>query len=447
MTGFGGVAETRYAPCGDDSIAYQVFGEGPVDMVFMSAWFSHVDGRWEEPHFAETLRRFASFSRLMVFDRRGSGASDPMPGAEPTWEDWHDDIRAVMDAAGSERAAILGVGDSGPVAMLFAATYPARVSSLVLANTGACLCQADDYPFGLTEDEVERFIVRTKRSWGTGGLVDIFSPSMGGDQRYREWWARYQRMSASPGRSTKMARLIFDIDARRALETITVPTLILHRKDFRFFSIEHGRYLAEHIKGAKFIEVEGADGFIYLGNSELVADYIEEFVTGQRRAAEADRILATVLMTDMVGSTDKASELGDQRWRAVMDTHDTVVRSELSRYRGQLVRTTGDGMLATFDGPARGIRCASNIRDALGQIGVTIRSGLHTGEVEMRDGQAGGIAVHIGARIMAEARPGEILVSRTVKDLVTGSDIRFADRGLHTLKGLPQDWQLFAVSV
>jgi pimeloyl-ACP methyl ester carboxylesterase/class 3 adenylate cyclase len=442
--------DTRYAKCSVDGIAchiaYQTLGGGDRDIVFMSAWFSHVDGRWEEPRFAAMLRRIASMGRLIVFDRRGSGASDPLPMATPSWEDWADDILAVMDAAGSKRATLIGVGDSGPLAILVAATYPDRVSSLVLINTGARLTRGDDYPWGLSREEVDRFLQRTRESWGTGGVVDVFSPSAAEDQRYREWWAKYQRMSASPGRSTAMAGLVFDIDVRPVLSAVHMPTLVMHRRDFRFFPIEHGRYLAEHIAGAKFIELPGADGFIYLGDTNTLLDYVEEFVTGVRPARDPDRVLATVLLTDMVGSTDRAVELGDHRWRGVLDAHDTVVRRQLEQYRGKLHRTTGDGVLATFDGPARGIRCAIGIRDELQREGIAIRAGLHTGEIELRESEIGGIAVHIAARVSALASAGEVLCTSTVKDLVTGADISFDDRGAHALKGVPREWQLYAVT-
>jgi pimeloyl-ACP methyl ester carboxylesterase/class 3 adenylate cyclase len=439
------VPETRYARLGDDHIAYQTLGSGPRDILFMSAWFSHVDGRWEEPRFATMLRRLAAMGRLIVFDRRGIGASDPFTAAEPTWEDWADDLRAVLDAAGSERATVIGVGDSGPLALLFAAAHPQRVSSLVVINTGARLVQAPDYPWGLTPDDVQRFLTRTKESWGTGGILDVFSPSGADDERYQQWWARYQRMSASPGRSTAMARLTFAVDARRVLSTIHVPTLVIHRKDFRFFPIELGRYLGEHIPGAKFVEVPGPDGFIYLGDTDAIISEIEEFVTGARRAPDIDRVLATVLLTDMVGSTDRAAQLGDHRWRAVLDTHDDIVRGQLELYRGKLHRATGDGLLATFDGPARAVRCAQAMRDLLRQADIDIRSGLHAGEVELRGSEIGGIAVHIAARISAEASGGEILCSSTVRDLVTGSDLEFVDRGRRQLKGVPQEWQLYEV--
>jgi len=439
------VPETRYARCGDDYIAYQTVGKGPPDILFMSAWFSHVDGRWEEPRFAAMLHRLATMGRLIVFDKRGSGASDPLARAEPTWEDWADDISAVLEAADSERASVVGVGDSGPLAMLFAATQPQRVTSLVLINTGARLAQGPDYPWGMSDEQVDHFLQRTRETWGTGVLADVFSASASSDERYRQWWARYQRMGSSPGRSTAMARLVFAVDVRNVLSTIHVPTLVIHRKDFEFFPVELGRYLGEHIANAKYLELPGADGFIYLGDTDAVLSEVEEFVTGTRRAPEADRILATILLTDMVGSTDRAARIGDHRWRAILDTHDDIVRGQLQQFRGRLHRATGDGMLATFDGPARGIRCAQALRDTLREAGIDIRSGLHAGEIELRGDEIGGIAVHIAARIGAQAESGEILCSSTVKDLVTGSDLAFVDRGRHQLKGVPQEWQIYAV--
>lgn len=440
------IPETKYARRPDGAIAYQVVGDGPIDMVFMSAWFSHVDGRWEEPSFARFLRRLTSFCRLILFDKRGSGASDPLPGAEPTWEDWADDITDVLDAAGSERAVVVGVGDSGPMAILFAATNPGRVSHLVLANTGARFAHAPDYTWGTPADQVAGFLQRLKESWGTGGLVDVFSASMAEDERYRQWWARYQRMGASPVASMGMARLIFGIDVRDVLSTIRVPTLVLHREEFEFWPVGHGRYLAEHIPGAKYVGLPGRDGFLYLGDSEAVAEEIEEFVTGARRAPEPDRVLATVMFTDLVKSTDRAAELGDRKWLGLLDAHNDLVQTELDRYRGRLIRFTGDGLLATFDGPGRGIQSALRMREGLRSLGMEMRSGLHAGEVELRGEEIGGIAVHIGARIMSMAGPGEILVSSTIRDLTTGASIRFEDRGQHALRGVPEKWHLFSVA-
>jgi pimeloyl-ACP methyl ester carboxylesterase/class 3 adenylate cyclase len=435
---------TRYAHGEGGDIAYQVVGDGPIDLVFMSAWFSHVDGRWEEPSFARMLRRLASFSRLLVFDKRGVGASDPLPADTTTWEEWADDVRAVMDAAGSERAAIVGVGDSGPIAMLFAATYPDRVQSLVLVNTAARFTRTSDYPYGHQPQEVEDFLRLQRDTWGRGGTVEALNPSMAADERYRSWWSRYQRMSASPSTSRRIGELIFGMDVRQVPPSIRVPTLVVHRSGLQMVPVGHGRYLAEHIPGAKYVELPGQDYFVYIGNTEAILDEIEEFVTGARRAHEIDRVLATVMFTDIVGSTDRAAALGDRRWRDLIDAHDALVRSRLEEFRGRWINSTGDGFLATFDGPARAVRGAFAIRDSLADYGIRIRSGLHTGEVELRDGGVGGIAVHIGARVMAEAGEDEVLVSSTVKDLVTGSGIRFEERGVRQLKGVPEPWRLYA---
>ena len=437
------IPDVRYASCNGGRIAYQVLGDGPIDMVFMSAWFSHVDGRWEEPSFARMLSRFSSFARLIVFDKRGTGASDPLPTDATTWEDWADDIRTVMDAAGSERAAIVGVGDSGPIAMLFAATHPERVSALVVANTSARATRAPDYPWGRTPQEVEQFLEEEEATWGFGGMLEKFTPSKVNDPNYRRWWAKYQRMAASPGTSTSVARLIFQMDVRPFLQTIQAPTLVVQRRDLAMASVEHGRYLGDHIPNAKYMEMPGSDYFIYLGGSEVI-DAIEEFLTGVPPEAEPDRVLATVVVTDIVGSTDRALTLGDRRWLALLDMHDYVIRRKIEEFRGRIVKTTGDGMLATFDGPARAVHSSLAMASALRDVGIDIRSGLHTGEIELRGDDVGGIGVHIGSRIASVAEAQEVLCSRTVKDLTVGSGIGFEDRGVYELKGVPERWRLFA---
>jgi pimeloyl-ACP methyl ester carboxylesterase/class 3 adenylate cyclase len=438
------IPETYYAKSGGDHIAYQVLGEGPLDLVFISAWFSLVDGRWEEPAFARMLERLASFSRLILFDKRGSGASDPLPATSTTWEDWADDVRIVLDAVGSNKAAICGVGDSGPIAVLFSATYPDRVSALIVANTAARLIQAPDYPWGMRPEDVETFLKLKADTWGTGGMINFFSPSMVGDERYKRWWARYQRMSASPSVSASVAKLILDIDVRQVLQTIRVPTLVIQRDKVPMVPVEHGRFLGENIPNAKYVELKGEDYFLFQGDMNAVIDEIEEFLTGMRRGPEIDRLLATVMFTDIVGSTDRAAELGDRRWSELLDTHDSIVRKQLDSFRGRLIKSTGDGLLATFDGPARAVRCSMGVRDSLQSVGIDIRTGLHTGEIEVRGDDVGGIAVHIGARVMHEAGAREVLVSSTVKDLVTGSGITFEDRGTHQLKGVPDEWHLYA---
>lgn len=412
-------------------------------MVFMSAWFSHVDGRWEEPSFARMLQRFASFSRLIIFDKRGSGASDPLPRDSLTWEEWADDVRCVMDDAGSKKAAIVGVGDSGPIAMLFTATYPDLVSALVVVNTAARFTYSDDYRWGRKVEEVKNFLAEQERGWGTGGMLDIFSPSRANDERYRRWWSRYQRMSASPGTSTSVSRLIMAMDVREFLSTIQAPTLVIQRDSVPMVAVEHGRYLGENIPNAKYVELPGSDYFIYLGNSDVV-DEIEEFITGVRHVSEPDRVLATVMFTDIVGSTDRAMALGDRRWRDLLDTHDDIVRRQVESFRGRVVKNTGDGILASFDGPARAIHSAFAIQDGLQNAQIEIRAGLHAGEIELRGDDLGGVAVHIGSRVMGVASPNEVLVSRTVKDLTVGSGIAFQDRGEHVLKGVPEPWRLFA---
>lgn len=438
------VPETYYAKSGANHIAYQVVGDGPLDLVFMSAWFSHVDGRWDEPNFARMLNRLASFSRLIVFDKRGSGASDPLPAGATTWEDWADDIRIVLDAVGSTKAALVGVGDSGPIAMLFSVTYPDRVSALVLANTGARHTQTEDYPWGMRPEDVETWLQLQRERWGTRGMINFFSPSMVGDEQYARWWTRYQRMSASPSMGAAVAKVIFSMDVRQILKTIRVPTLVVQRDSVPMVPVEHGRYLGENIPGAKYVELPGNDYFLFQGDMDAVIDEMEEFLTGVRRVPEPDRLLATVMFTDIVGSTDRAAELGDRRWRELLDMHDALVRKQLDEHRGRLIKTTGDGLLATFDGPARAIRSSFAIRDALKTVDIDIRTGLHTGEVEVRGDDVGGIAVHIGARVMSEAGTHEVLVSSTVKDLVAGSGISFEDRGTRRLKGVPDEWHLYA---
>jgi len=438
--------ETRYARSEEGDVAYQVVGEGPLDLVFISSWTSNVEVMWEEPLFARFLRRLATFCRVLCFDKRGSGISDPVPlAAVPTLEEWTDDVRRVMDAAGSKRAALLGAGWGAQMAMLFAATYPERTSALILVNASARSLHDVDYPSGLPADLVPRFLQRREERWGTGGVVDLVAPSVAQDERFRRSTARYERLSMSPRASSITAAAIMERDLRAVLPSIRVPTLVLHRAGDRAFPVGHGRYLAEHIPGAKYVELPGEDDFIYVGDTETMLAEIEEFLTGVRPVAEIDRVLATVLFTDIVGSTERAATLGDRAWHALLDTHHGIVRRELERHRGREVDTAGDGFLATFDGPARAIRCACAIRDGVRSLGIEIRAGLHTGECELMGDGVGGIAVHIGARVAASAAPGEVLVSSTVKDLVAGSGLRFVDRGVHSLRGVPGEWRLFAV--
>ena len=435
---------------GGSSVAYQVIGDGPIDVIWVTSWFSHIDGRWQEPRWHRFWTQMSSWCRLILYDRRGSGASDAFPdGAHPTWEDWVEDIAAVMDAAGSERAAVVASADAGPVGALFAATFPGRVSALVLVNSSARFLEAPDYPFGVTKEFAESFIAAAEPRWGNEALVDMVVPSMAHDPVYLEFWARYQRMVASPMTAGRQMRLqILTADIREILPSIKVPTLVLHRKGITMpiHTIEHGRYLADHIPGARLVELEGDDVVLPLGDQDAVVAEIQEFVTGVRPVPDPDRILATVMFTDIVESTRRLSEVGDSGWRRLLDAHEALVRHQIEGFGGKMIRTTGDGVLATFNGPARAIRCAGSIRRALDALGLTIRVGVHTGEVELLLDDVAGIAVHTAARIMSEADPDEILVSSLVRDLAAGSGIDFVDRGVRTLRGVKGDWQLLAAT-
>ena len=436
--------ETRYAWLGQDRIAYQVLGQGPPDLVL--AIGVTVDVAWEEPGAALWLRTLASFSRVILFDRRGSGASDPLPADPlPPWESYAEELDVVMDAAGSERAALLADIVDGPTALLFAGTRPERTSALILMHTAAKLVASDDYPIGMPTEVAEALVAQFGELWGTEAMAAMLVPSRAGDERFRRWLAKLVRTGGSPRAAQAFLRAGLEVDVRPVLPLIQAPTLVLHRRDYQFLSIDHGRYLAEHIPGAKLVELPGADGTLIWETPELALDLIEEFLTGVRRPAGASRVLATVLFTDIVGSTERAGRLGDRRWRELLDVHDELVRRLVEEFHGRLVQMTGDGVLATFDGPGRAIRCAAELRDELRSIGLQIRAGLHTGEVEQRDDDVGGIAVHIAARIMAAAGPGEILTSRTVRDLVVGSDIALDDRGPQPLKGIEGTWQLFTM--
>jgi class 3 adenylate cyclase len=440
--------ETRYARLGDARIAYQVMGEGPPDVVVSAGTYGNIDLDWEDPLAARMYRRIAAFSRLIRFDRRGSGSSDPLPlDALPPWEAYMEEVEAVMDAVGSERAAIMGVFDAGPMAALFAATKPERTVALILANTAARLLASEDYPIGAPPEVVEEVIDRVEETWGTEAQAWMQAPSRAGDEHFRRWFAKYTRGIASPTAVKAYLQAMLEADARPILPSIHLPTLVVHRTNYPLFRIEHGRYLAEHIEGARLVELPGADGALAWENADLLIDEIEEFLTGIRRRAAPDRALATVLFTDIVGSTERAGELRDERWLRLLDVHDETARRVVGGLDGRLIKMTGDGILAIFDGPGRGIRAAALLREELRRAGLDIRAGVHTGEVELRDGDVGGIAVHIGARVMSAAAPGEILVSRTVRDLIAGSEIRLEDRGAHQLKGVEGPWQLFAAAV
>ena len=441
--------QTRYAQAPDGvSIAYQVLGDGPRDLVWVPGWVSHLEAAWEEPTLARFFERLASFSRLILFDKRGTGMSDRGSVSElPTLETRMSDVLAVCDAVGSDRAALFGVSEGAPMCALFAATYPGRTTAIILFGGYARRLEAPDYPIGSSLEAREAFQEEIARDWGGPVGLDIRAPSRIHDERFRANWARYLRMGASPAAVLALTRMNAEIDVRPILESIRVPTLVVHRSGDRTIPVEAGRYLAEHIPKASLVEVPGDDHLPWIGDPDRVLGEIEEFLTGVRHQAEPDRVLATVLFTDIVGSTKRAAELGDKAWGELLHAHHAVVREQLARYGGHEMGTAGDGFLATFDGPARAARCGLAIASAVRQLGLEIRAGLHTGEVEQTpDGGIRGLAVHIGARIGALAKPGEVLASRTVKDLVVGSGLVFEDRGAATLRGVPDEWQLYTVS-
>jgi len=436
--------DTRYARSGEVNIAYQVLGKGPPDLVLVPGWVSNIDVFWEEPALARFFTRLSSFSRLILFDKRGTGLSDRVADM-PSLEVRMDDVRAVMDHAGSERAALFGYSEGGAMSALFAATYPSRTSALIMHAAFARRTWAPDHPWGRTEAQAEAFVEQLQREWGGPVAIDKRAPSMAQDERARQWWARWLRSSASPGAAAMLVRMNADIDIRPVLSAIRVPTLLLHSVNDEYLDIATSRYMAERIPDAKLVEMAGVDHVPWGRDADAILDEIEEFLTGVRRGRDLDRVLATVLFTDMVAATEKAASLGDRRWRDLLDNHHALVRRELARYRGREIDTAGDSFLATFDGPARAVRCACAISEGVRSLGIEVRAGLHTGECEVMGEKLGGISVHIGARVAALANPGEVLVSSTVKDLVAGSGLSFRERGSEQLKGVPGEWRLFAV--
>ena len=435
---------TRYTKSGDLHIAWQAEGQAAIDLIYVPTWISQLEVLGEEPTIQAFVKRVCEFARLISFDRRGSGLSDPMVGA-PTLEDQIDDVLAVMDAAGTERAALLGSLEGGPLAMTFAATHPDRVSALVLYATFARAAWAPDYDWAPKPDERAARLKVLTDQWGQGLIAGGIAPSKADDPAFVEWAGRMERYSASPGTIRKIQDMVGQTDVRHVLPTIRVPTLILHRREDTFLKVEHSRYLAERIPGARYVELEGRDSLFSVGDTDALLGEVEEFLTGTRHEREPDRVLATVLFTDIVDSTARAAELGDSSWRSLLERHDALARAEIQRHRGRTIKSTGDGVLATFDGPARAVHAAEAIGEAVRRLGVEIRAGLHTGELELLGDDVGGLAVHIGARVMGKARAGEVLVSSTVKDLVVGSDLAFDERGAHELKGVPGEWRLFAV--
>ncbi|MDX6649085.1 MAG: hypothetical protein QOJ97_1036 [Solirubrobacteraceae bacterium] len=434
---------TQYARSGDHHIAYSVTGGGPIDFLYVPTWLSQMEHLWDHPLVARYFERLASRVRLIMFDRRGTGMSDPYDSA-PTLEEQMDDVLAVLDAAGSQQPALFAQLDGGPMATLFAATRPERTLALILYGTWARTLWAQDTPWANTREVREQFIQQLVHEWGTGFRAEVLAPSLARDPDFREWYAKLERLSASPGQVEELSRLAGEVDVRDVLPSIQVPTLVMHREEDPLIDVRHSRYLADHIPGAKLVALPGADNLVVAGDADAVLDEISEFFTGRRPVREADRVLATVMFTDIVDSTRRASELGDAAWRRLLERHDQLVRRELGRWQGREVKTTGDGFLATFDGPARAIRCGKAITEAVDALGVEVRAGLHTGECEVRGDDVAGMAVHIGARVGSLAAPGEVLVSSTVKDLVVGSGIDFEDRGEHELKGVPGAWRLFA---
>jgi pimeloyl-ACP methyl ester carboxylesterase/DNA-binding winged helix-turn-helix (wHTH) protein/class 3 adenylate cyclase len=432
--------ETMYTRSGDVNIAYQVIGHGPLDLVFVMGWVSHLEYFWREPSFARFLLRLASFARLILFDKRGTGLSDRVPINElPTLEQRMDDVRAVMDAVGSERAALCGVSEGGPMCSLFAATYPEKTVALVMIGTYAKRIRDADYPWAPTPEQRQHFFEEMREQWGGPVGLEERAPSVAADPQFRQWWATYLRMGASPGAALALTQMNAEIDVRQVLPSIRVPTLVIHRSDDLCLKVEEGRYVAERIPGAKYVEFPGQDHLPFVGDQDAILDEVERFLTGVRHPLEPDRVLATVLFTRMVGSQEEPD------WAALIDRLQTHVRKEIEWFRGRDIDMVGDRPLAIFDGPARAIRCASAVSEYASRLGVNMRAGLHTGECDMVDGKVGGIAAEIGAQVANKAAPDEVLVSSTVKDLVAGSGIGFEERGTHRLEGVPGEWKLFAV--
>ena len=435
----------RFARSGEIDIAYRVVGDGPIDLVYVQGAYTHLEISWELPQFRQYCERLAEFTRLVLFDKRGMGMSDRVPGAT-TLEERMDDIRAVLDTIGSDSAAVMGESEGGPLAMLFAAAHPERTRALILQGAEVRERRDEEWPWGeADQSEHDAYLEALPGRWGQGHGMAFVAPSVGDVEWARAWMSRLQLHSCTPAAWGAFATMAFDIDVRDVVPSIDVPTLVIHTSEDRVCHVENARFLARTIPDAKYVEYPGGDHLPWFDPDETLAE-IREFLTGQRETRSPSRALATVLFTDLVGSTARAAELGDRRWRDLLEQHHASVRRELARFDGQEVDTAGDGFFATFDGPARGIRCAQSIVDSVRPLGLDVRAGLHTGEVELADGKVAGIAVNIGARVAARADAGEVLVSGTVRDLVAGSGLEFADRGTSTLKGIPGEWRIFAVS-
>lgn len=439
--------KTQYTLSGDVHIAYQVHGSGPLDVVFVSGWVSHVELAWEEPTLEKFLSRLASFARLITFDKRGTGLSDRVPENQlPTIEERMDDLRAVMDAVGSDRAALFGFSEGGGLCTLFAATYPERTIALALFGTFAKRIWSPDYPWAPTPEQRQREYDHVEREWGNMMDLSHYIPSKIGDEAFAARLATYLRRSASPGAAVALLKMNTQLDVTGVLPTVYVPTLVMHRTGDLDVNVEEGRWLAERIPRARFVEFSGEDHLPWVGDQGAILDEVQEFLTGVRPEPVATRVLATILFTDIVESTRRAHQLGDKAWKAVLERHDQLCDKNVEQFRGRLIKRTGDGIHATFDGPGRAISCARGIIDGARELGVEIRAGLHTGECEIRGEETEGVAVHLAARIAALADPGEVLVSRTVRDLVAGSGLKFIDRGTHKPRGFPEEWQVFSVT-
>lgn len=440
-----GPTDICYARNDDVSIAYQAVGDGPIDLVYISGFVSHLEVAFESPLLRRFNERLTSFARVIYWDKREQGLSDRL-GQPPTLEQGMDDLRAVMDAVGSDRAALLGISEGGPLSILFAASFPERVSHLILYGTYARMTRAQDHPLGLTREQLEAWLEKTVSGWGGPAGIRAFAPSMADDEEFASWWAHLLRSGTSPRAALALMKMYLDLDVRPALTAITAPTLVMTRTDDRVAPPAFGEELAAGIPNARLVELPGDSHLSFVGDQDSILDEIEEFVTGSRREREPERVLATIMFTDIVDSTARAAEVGDRDWRHLLERHDELVRRELTRFRGREIKHTGDGFLAAFDGPARAVQCAGSITESVRRLGLEIRSGIHTGECELRGQDLAGMAVHIGARVGATAASGEVLVSNTVKDLVIGSGLQFTDRGTTQLKGVPGEWRLYALA-
>ena len=435
---------TKYAKHGDVHVAYQTLGSANRDLVYLAGIFSHIELQWENERYRRFLNRIASFTRLITLDMRGTGLSDRADHL-PLLEDQMDDLSAVLDRVGSNHTALFGVSQAGPMAILYAASFPQRVDGLILYAAYASAKRKDDYLWGRDPDWLEQYLAQLEYQWGRGTFLEQMAPSLVGNEAFEEWWGRFERYSSSPGNAVAYAKAHIEDDVRELLSAVAVPTLVIQRADDTYRGAGQSRYIADRIPDAQYVEIPGRDHLPYAGDQDAIIEEVQEFLTGIRSGPESDRVLATVLFTDIVDSTKRAAEIGDTRWHQLLEQHNKVVATQLSRHRGELVNTAGDGMMAMFDGPARGVRCALAIQEELKILGLHIRAGLHTGEVDVGHTGVAGLGVHIGARVAALAQSDEVLVSRTVKDLVAGSGIEFSDGGLHELKGVPDKWHLFSV--